>query len=125
MPKSKVKKFRGSRTCGGGTHKNRRGAGSRGGTGNAGGCKHHFVRDMMLARVMGKHGFFKHNAREVDVINVGDLDSMAAKDGRIDLGKMKVLGSGRISRPVTVTAKAFSAAARAKIEEAGGEVVVS
>lgn len=125
MPKSKVKKFRGSRTCGGGTHKNRRGAGSRGGTGNAGGCKHHFVLDMMRGRVMGKHGFFKHNAKEVDAINVGDLDSMASEDGRIDLGMMKVLGRGKLSRPVAVTAKAFSAAARAKIEEAGGEVVVS
>lgn len=125
MPKSKVKKFRGSRTCGGGTHKNRRGAGSRGGTGNAGGCKHHFVRNMMRGLTMGKHGFFKHNATEVDAINVGDLDSMASEDGRIDLGKMKVLGRGKLSRPVTVTAKAFSAAARAKIEEAGGEVVIS
>ncbi len=78
MPKSKVKKFRGSRTCGGGTHK-----------------------------------------------NVGDLDSMASEDGRIDLGKMKVLGRGKLSRPVAVSAKAFSASARAKIEEAGGEVVIS
>lgn len=74
---------------------------------------------------MGKHGFFKHNAKEVDAINVGDLDSMASEDGRIDLGMMKVLGRGKLSRPVAVTAKAFSAAARAKIEEAGGEVVVS
>lgn len=31
MSKEKTKKFRGSRTCGGGTHKNRRGGGSRGG----------------------------------------------------------------------------------------------
>ncbi len=74
---------------------------------------------------MGKHGFFKHNAKEVDAINVGDLDSMASEDGRIDLGKMKVLGRGKLSRPVAVTAKAFSASARAKIEEAGGEVVIS
>ncbi len=125
MPKSKLKKFRGSRTCGGGTHKNRRGAGSRGGTGNAGGCKHHFVRDLMRGRVMGKHGFTRPNAREVDVINVGELDSMAGDDGRIDLGKMKVLGRGKLTKPVTVSAAAFSASARSKIEEAGGEVVVS
>ncbi|HPR66039.1 MAG TPA: uL15m family ribosomal protein [Methanothrix sp.] len=125
MPKSKLKKFRGSRTCGGGTHKNRRGAGSRGGHGNAGGCKHHFQREMMRGRAMGKHGFYKHNAKEVDVVNVGELDSMAGEDGRIDLGRMKVLGRGKLARPVTVTANAFSATAREKIEEAGGEVVVS
>jgi len=125
MPKSKLKKFRGSRTCGGGTHKNRRGGGSRGGRGNAGGCKHHFVRDMMRGRTMGKHGFFKHNTIDLDIVNVGELDSMACDDGRLDLGRKKVLGRGNLYRPVTVTAKAFSVAAREKIEGAGGEVVVS
>lgn len=125
MPKSKVKKFRGSRTCGGGTHKNRRGGGSRGGRGNAGGCKHHFVRDMMRGRTMGKHGFTRPNAKDVETINVGELDSMASDDGSLDLGRKKVLGRGSLSRSITVTAKAFSAAAREKIEGAGGEVVVS
>jgi large subunit ribosomal protein L15 len=125
MPKSNLKKFRGSRTHGGGTHKNRRGAGSRGGRGNAGGCKHHFQREMMRGRAMGKHGFYKHNAKEVDIVNVGELDSMAGEDGRVDLGKMKVLGRGKLARPVSVSAASFSAVAREKIEEAGGEVVVS
>jgi len=125
MPKSKLKKFRGSRTCGGGTHKNRRGGGSRGGRGNAGGCKHHFVREMMRGRAMDKHGFTRPNSKEIDVVNVGELDSMSVGEGRIDLGYVKVLGRGKLSRPVTVTAKAFSAAAKEKIEEAGGEVVVS
>ncbi len=74
---------------------------------------------------MGKHGFYKHNAEEIDVVNVGELDSMIVEEDRIDLGKVKVLGRGKLARPVTVTAKAFSAAAREKIEEAGGEVVVS
>ncbi|MDD1668181.1 MAG: 50S ribosomal protein L15, partial [Methanomicrobiales archaeon] len=41
MPVNKRSKYRGSRTCGGGTHKNRRNGGSRGGRGFAGGCKHH------------------------------------------------------------------------------------
>ena len=125
MPKSNLKKFRGSRTHGGGTHKNRRGAGSRGGRGNAGGCKHHFQREMMRGRAMGKHGFYKHNTEDVDIVNVGELDSMAGEDGRIDLGKMKVLGRGKLARPVSVSAASFSAVAREKIEEAGGEVVVS
>jgi len=74
---------------------------------------------------MGKHGFTRPNATEVDVINVGELDSMSIEDGRIDLGKMKVLGRGKLTKPVTVSAAAFSASARSKIEEAGGEVVVS
>ena len=38
--KKKVKKIRGSRTCGEGSHKKRRGAGNKGGRGMAGGHKH-------------------------------------------------------------------------------------
>src|SRR5674536_392934 len=57
--KNKAKKFRGSRTCGGGTHKNRRGAGNRGGRGHAGGCKHHFLKELLLGRGYGKYGFVR------------------------------------------------------------------
>lgn len=125
MPKSKLKKFRGSRTFGGGTHKNRRGAGSRGGRGKAGNGKHHFVRAMMRGQQMGKYGFHRPTTKRIDAINVSELDSMASEDGRIDLGKMKVLGGGRLTRSLSVSAASFSAVAREKIEEAGGEVVVS
>ena len=59
MPVNKRSKFRGSRTCGGGTHKNRRGAGNRGGRGRAGINAHHFVRYYMEmgGPVFGKNGF--------------------------------------------------------------------
>ncbi|NHW23400.1 MAG: 50S ribosomal protein L15 [Archaeoglobales archaeon] len=61
MPKLKVKKFRGSRTCGGGSHKKRRGAGHRGGRGNAGVHKHKYLKFIKLERLglyeFGKHGF--------------------------------------------------------------------
>lgn len=61
MPKLKVKKFRGSRTCGGGSHKKRRGAGHRGGRGNAGVHKHKYLKFLKLERLglyeSGKHGF--------------------------------------------------------------------
>ncbi|RLI80232.1 50S ribosomal protein L15 [Archaeoglobales archaeon] len=61
MMKKKVKKFRGSRTCGGGSHKKRRGKGSRGGAGNAGVTKHHYLRTIKLVKAglyqIGKYGF--------------------------------------------------------------------
>src|SRR5665811_1812802 len=74
-----IKKFRGSRTCGGGTHKNRRGAGNRGGRGKAGGCKHHFVRAMMRGYSYGKHGFKRPASvsRDATIVNVGELDELA------------------------------------------------
>ncbi|MHC1631348.1 MAG: uL15 family ribosomal protein [Methanotrichaceae archaeon] len=125
MPKSKLKKFRGSRTCGGGTHKNRRGAGSRGGRGNAGCFKHHFVRSYLRGQRQGKYGFTRPNAKKIDVINVGDLDHIAGEDGRIGLKGMKVLGRGKVGKKLIVNAAGFSETAKKKIEAAGGEVVVT
>ncbi len=61
MPKKKVKKYRGSRTCGGGSAKKRRGAGHRGGRGNAGVLKHKYIRTIKLVKEgkyeIGKSGF--------------------------------------------------------------------
>ena len=55
--KKKVKKYRGTRTCGGGSHKKRRGAGSRGGRGRAGSHKHHYIKMIKMGWEFGKHGF--------------------------------------------------------------------
>jgi len=75
---------------------------------------------------MGRHGFVQPNSVDLDVINVGDLDQMASTEGlmdRIELGDMKVLGRGKVTRKLTVSAAGFSAVAKEKIEAAGGEAV--
>lgn len=135
-----IKKFRGSRTCGGGTHKNRRGAGNRGGRGKAGGCKHHFVRAMLRGYSYGKHGFKRpaEVSNDVSIVNVGELDELATylvdeglaeiKDGayHINLENLdieKVLGSGRVTKNLIVTSEKFSESAREKIESAGGSCI--
>ncbi len=135
-----TKKFRGSRTCGGGTTKNRRGAGNRGGRGKAGGCKHHFVRALQLGYSYGKHGFKRpaEVVRDVSIVNVGELDELAPylveeglaeiKDGTYhinleNLGIEKVLGSGRVTKSLAITSEEFSATAREKIEGAGGSCI--
>ncbi|MBE0521686.1 MAG: 50S ribosomal protein L15 [Candidatus Methanoperedenaceae archaeon] len=140
MAKQKTKKFRGSRTCGGGTHKNRRGGGSRGGRGNAGGCKHHFVKLFKQGITYGKHGFkipLSITSEKV-IVNVGEIDEaieqlvadgMAEKKGDefhinlTELGIEKVLGTGKVTKPLFVTAGEFSAAARQKLEDAAGSAV--
>jgi large subunit ribosomal protein L15 len=55
---------------------------------------------------------------------VGELQLREARlvQGRAD--KIKILGSGELSKPLTVAAHEFSQAARLKIEAAGGKVVV-
>ena len=138
MPVSKRAKFRGSRTCGGGTLKNRRGAGNRGGRGHSGGCKHHFVKYYMNeGRVFGKNGF-KTAKDTVNAIDIGCLELMipslistgeAKEEGgvvHIDvslLGYDKVLGGGRVTRKLNLSAPSFSERAKEKIEAVGGQAV--
>lgn len=140
MSKTKTKKFRGSRTCGGGTTKNRRGAGNRGGRGKSGACKHHAVRAIQLGYDYGKHGFKRplKVISDAAVVNVGELDELADQlvadgfaqltDGAYqinlsDLDIDKVLGTGKVTKSLVVTATEFSSTARDKIESAGGNCI--
>lgn len=138
MSKEKVKKYRGSRTCGGGTHKNRRGAGNRGGRGNAGVYKHHVMRTSKLGLKQGKHGFIRHASTRVKtIVNVGELDEiieelvsdgMARKEDEsyhlnlADLGIDKMLGTGRVTKKMIIRAKEATPRAESKIESAGGSI---
>ena len=141
MPTNKRSKFRGSRTCGGGTHKNRRGAGNRGGRGRAGINAHHFVRwyKEMGGPVFGKDGFFHNPATTVTVIDIGAIDEIlpslmaqgiAKQEGDAvavniaDMGIEKVLGSGKVTKKLNISATAFSELAKAKIEKMGGKALV-
>jgi large subunit ribosomal protein L15 len=88
---------------------------------------------MPLQRRVPKRGFNNSRFRtEYQVVNLAQLESRAGETeftrermadlGMIDRdgGPVKVLAGGEIGRPVTVQAEAFSAAARAAIESAGG-----
>jgi large subunit ribosomal protein L15 len=123
MVKEHTKKGRGHRTYHG-KHKNQRGGGSRGGRGNAGTCKHHFIRSIMRGNQMGSHGFKRPSSVDVETINIGELDQIVGPENRVELFGLKVLGRGKVTRKLTVGAAAFSASAKSKIEAAGGEVVV-
>ena len=133
MVKPNTKQKRGHRTYHG-KHKNARGGGSRGGHGDVGKCKHHFMRSMLLGTQMGKHGFVRLPlSKEIDVVNVGVLDKLEetmitpdvlVSEGIIkDIGDgVKILGNGDITRSITVKAHAFSASAQEKIEKAKGSI---
>ncbi|HJJ27157.1 MAG TPA: uL15 family ribosomal protein [Methanocorpusculum sp.] len=138
MPVNKRSKFRGSRTCGGGTHKNRRGAGNRGGRGAAGWRDHNFTRFYFLGRTEGKHGFVCKTSYSWDVMDIGEIDELvpsllarglASQEGDVvkldaaSIGVEKVLGGGKVTRKLAITAEAFSASAVAKIEEKGGQAL--
>jgi len=139
---NKKKRQRGSRTHGGGSHKNRRGAGHRGGRGDAGRDKHEFHNHPPI----GKSGFKRpEKAKEtVATVDVQELDEDAAllaaeglaeeTDGgyRIDardvvdtsedVDAVKVLGSGQVRNELELVADGFSENATEKVEAAGGSV---
>jgi len=137
MPVNKRTKYRGSRTCGGGTHKNRRGAGNRGGRGRAGQRDHRFSHFYLKGEISnGKHGFVSKTSVLVSALDVGEIDQMAeallreglaSKEGDLialdvtGIGIDKVLGGGKVTHKMSISARAFSERARAKIEEMGGQ----
>lgn len=121
-------KHRGRCRTNGRGHKAGRGAGKRGGRGNAGMNKHRVMyRIKYMPNHWGMHGFNRDpSLRNVSVtVNVGQLEDMAAGADSIDLTELgidKLLGSGRISTALSVTVESASAKAIEKIEAAGGSI---
>ncbi len=123
-------KYHGSRSWGAGNTKNRRGKGSRGGSGNAGPQK---ARWTYFAAYepdhLGRHGFVRPNKKKrLPTIDLNDIQRMADKGDLKKSGEKcefvfegKILGSGELTTPVLVKAKSFSEKAKAKIGKAGGE----
>lgn len=135
--RKKRKRRRGERTYHG-SHKKWRGGGSRGGRGKAGMHKHKWSYTLKYEpEHFGKRGFKSIKKRE-KAINLKELDRIAEsllKEGlaekeegriKINLGKIgyeKLLGFGKINKPLVVVAKSFSKKAVRKLEESGGKVI--
>lgn len=108
-----------------------RGAGLRGGRGNAGLSKH---RIMHLIKYMPDHSFGKHGFKRPQkmihkdtIINVGKLEERFPKKTTIDLTKEgydKLLGGGSVSKSFTISVKQASEKAIHKIKDTGGEVTI-
>ncbi|MDO5850984.1 MAG: uL15 family ribosomal protein [Methanobacteriaceae archaeon] len=134
----KIRKLRGSRSVGGGCTKKRRGAGHKGGRGQAGGNKHHWTWMVINdPKHFGKYGFKRPSKtiQEFKSINLDYIDNelnkllnnnIATKENDeiiIDVTKMgynKVLGSGNLTNAMTIKSPKFSKKAVEKIEAIGG-----
>lgn len=130
MSSKKTNRYRGSRTHGCGSHKKRRGAGSRGGRGMTGSKAHRFVKFLKeKPGHIGKYGFKSKTGTDYKTINLCELSRLAENAGKkeivlADYGFEKVLGKGSIKGAITVHAVAFSEKAKQKLEDAGGKAVV-
>ena len=91
---------------------------------------------MPLQRRLPKFGFKNINRVEYKAVNLEVLEALAADKGLTTIGlaelraagcingkaRVKILADGEIKHAITVEAHAFSAAAQAAIEAAGGSV---
>ena len=88
----------------------------------------------LIKRLPEKRGFTNIFRKEYSIVNTGgltvfDSGSEVTPEKLVAAGlvkslryPVKILASGDIDRPLTIKANKFSAAARAKIEAAGGKV---
>ncbi len=92
---------------------------------------------MPMVRKIPKRGFHNKFALEVAAINVGDLEAnfeageavtpeTLKQKGLIKFryDVLKILGSGDLTKPLTIAAHRLSTSAKAKIEKAGGTIEI-
>jgi large subunit ribosomal protein L15 len=101
---------------------------------SGGGTKPGFEGGQMpLQRRLPKRGFTNIFQEQYSVVNIGALDKLEetaiTPEILVDAGviknqknRVKILGQGDISKPITVKAHAFSASAKEKIEKAKGSI---
>lgn len=92
---------------------------------------------MPIQRRVPKFGFKNPTRVEYKAVNVSSLQALFEQTGNADINLddirtaglaknrdlVKVLGNGEVSAALNVTADAFSASAKAKIEAAGGKAI--
>jgi large subunit ribosomal protein L15 len=133
----KSRRQRGSRFCGWGQIGQHRASGSRGGVGGAGKHKHFYIRTVIEEPNHFGHEQF-HALRKSDVakwVNIKDLNqlmkySKISEEGKTvldldELGYEKLLGTGRVDGSFTIKIRRISQSAKEKINQAGGEVLIS
>jgi large subunit ribosomal protein L15 len=130
----KTRKMRGSRTHGYGRIGQHRDAGSKGQR-KVGRHKHLWSYVVTHEPdYFGKHGFTSPQSlkRKENTLNIKQLSELTAETAgekgkaHVDLtslGYTKLLGTGKITKPLTVTVPACSKSAAEKIKKAGGQVL--
>jgi large subunit ribosomal protein L15 len=128
----KTRKMRGSRTHGYGRIGQHRDAGSKGQR-KVGRHKHLWSYVVTHEPdYFGKKGFTSRQSlkRHENTINITQLSQLPLENdtSHIDLTSMgytKLLGTGKITKPLTITVAACSKTAAEKIEKAGGKILTA
>ena len=125
----KIRKFRGTRTIGYGRIGQHRDSGSKGNR-KVGRHKHLWSKVVTSEpNYFGKHGFTSpQSLHKIEkTINLHRLDLMAqgTEINLTELGYTKLLGSGKITKPLTIQVQTYSKSAAQKVQDAGGKIVSS
>jgi large subunit ribosomal protein L15 len=130
----KIRKFRGSRTVGYGRIGQHRDSGSKG---HRKVGRHKHLWSYVVTKepdYFGKNGFTSPQSlhRHENTINLKKLEEIVQtsqqENPQIDLtalGYTKLLGTGKVTKPLTVQVSSYSKSAAEKIKKAGGEIVGS
>ncbi len=133
-----AKKGRGTRTHGHG--KTHRGKGEKGGKGYAGTEDHRWILTikggkllLKLSNKRGKYGHFGKRGfsrgklrREYTTVNLSWVDRNFAPGATVNLAEMgieKLLGAGKLTKPLTIIVERWSKKAEEKVTAAGGKLV--
>jgi large subunit ribosomal protein L15 len=130
----KTRKYRGGRHCGWGQIGQHRASGHKGGLGQSGLHKHHFIS--MLLTDPNHFGHDSTHPPHPNLVrkwaSVRDLDDIFTKFGKQESGKKlidlnelgydKLLGGGQTKNAYVVKVEKFSASAEEKVKQSGGEV---
>ena len=130
----KIRKFRGTRTQGYGRIGQHRDAGSKGAR-KVGRHKH--LWSWVVTHqpdYFGKNGFTSPKSlhTKVNPINLNKLDQLAqaGQEEKVqinltELGYTKLLGTGKVTKAMTIQVESYSKSAAEKIKGAGGEIISS
>ena len=135
-PKQKCKKQRGLSSHGWGHKKKHRGAGNRGGRGNAGTGKRADTKKPTIINqygntYFGRRGFNVPAKKLQNPISLRDIDrlieagTVSEEINLTEKGYTKLLGTGNISKPIKITIAAASKGAIEKVKKLGGEVILA
>jgi len=124
----KIRKFRGTRTQGYGRIGQHRDSGSKGNR-KVGRHKHLWSKVVTSDKnYFGKSGFTSPRSknRVESTINLQKLDQLATgkEINLTELGYTKLLGTGKVTKAITVQVAAASKSAQQKIEAAGGKLIL-
>ena len=125
----KIRKFRGTRTIGYGRVGQHRDSGSKGNR-KVGRHKHLWSKVVTSEPdYFGKSGFHSPQAihSHEKTINLNKLDQLAQTNqiNLTELGYTKLLGTGKITKALTIQIPTYSKTAAEKIKSAGGQIVTS